>query len=94
MNGKKDLINGNKVLRKSELILIILSGCVISYHRNRDSRNKELFEKVFPEIRTKRDQLRDQAYSTVGVRSFGVVRSEAELDQLAYELYEQDEVSY
>ena len=26
------------------------------------------------------------------MRSFGVVRSEAELNQLAYELYEQDEV--
>lgn len=31
-------------------------------------------------------------YCRVGVRSFGVVRSEAELNQLAYELYEQDEV--
>ena len=27
-----------------------------------------------------------------GVRAFGFVRSEAELDQLAYELYEQEEV--
>jgi hypothetical protein len=79
--------------------------CVIG--RGRDNRNKELFEKVFPELRTKRDQLRDEAYSRlihldtdinecygrVGVRSFGVVRSEAELNQLAYELYEQEEVN-
>ena len=34
-----------------------------SFIRNRDSRSKELFEKVFPELRSKRDQLRDEAYS-------------------------------
>ena len=28
-----------------------------------------------------------------GVRSFGVVRSEAELDELAFELFEQEEVN-
>ena len=30
----------------------------------------------------------------VGMRSFGVVRSEAELNELAYELHEKEEVSY
>lgn len=35
-------------------------------YRHRDSRNKELFEKMFPELRSKRDQLRDEAYSRYG----------------------------
>ena len=29
--------------------------------RTKDSKSRELFEKLFPELRTKRDQLRDQA---------------------------------
>lgn len=61
--------------------------------KNHDIRDKEIFEKVFPELRSKSDQLRDQAerFSRTGMRAFGVVRSEAELNELAYELYAQEE---
>lgn len=40
-------------------------NCIVCllYCRSRDSKNKELFEKMFPELRTKRDQLRVEAYS-------------------------------
>ena len=47
-------------------------------------RNKEFFEKHFPEI--KRHTLR------LGPKGFSVVRSEAELNEILDELYEQEEV--
>ena len=34
------------------------SPCVV---RTKDCKSRELFEKLFPELRTKRDQLREQA---------------------------------
>jgi len=57
-----------------------------SMHANRakDVRNKEFFEKHFPEI--KRHTLR------LGPKGFSVVRSEAELNEILDELYEQEEV--
>ena len=55
-------------------------------YRAKDVRNKEFFEKHFPEI--KRHTLR------LGPKGFSVVRSEAELNEILDELYEQEEVSY
>ena len=53
-------------------------------YRAKDVRNKEFFEKHFPEI--KRHTLR------LGPKGFSVVRSEAELNEILDELYEQEEV--
>ena len=63
-------------------ILCILPLC----YRAKDVRNKEFFEKHFPEI--KRHTLR------LGPKGFSVVRSEAELNEILDELYEQEEVCY
>ena len=38
-----------------------LEVSINNHIRSRDARNKELFEKVFPEVRSKSVQLRDQA---------------------------------
>ena len=63
-------------------ILFTLPLC----YRAKDVRNKEFFEKHFPEI--KRHTLR------LGPKGFSVVRSEAELNEILDELYEQEEVCY
>ncbi|KAL5477634.1 hypothetical protein EMCRGX_G024455 [Ephydatia muelleri] len=54
--------------------------------KNRDARNKELYERLFPELRTKREQM--EKFSRVDQRG---VRSDAELKELMYELMEQEE---
>ena len=60
---------------------------VACFHcRAKDVRNKEFFEKHFPEI--KRHTLR------LGPKGFSVVRSEAELNEILDELYEQEEASH
>ena len=63
------------------LILLLVLHC-----RAKDIRNKEFFEKHFPEI--KRHTLR------LGPKGFSVVRSEAELNEILDELYEQEEASH
>ena len=63
-----------------------LSHVACSVCRAKDVRNKEFFEKHFPEI--KRHTLR------LGPKGFSVVRSEAELNEILDELYEQEEASY
>ena len=61
--------------------------CIVCFvHRTKDMRNKEFFEKHFPEI--KRHTLR------LGPKGFSVVRSEAELNEILDELYEQEEASH
>ena len=41
--------------------LCVASYVILCVCRARDSRNRELFEKLFPELRSKRDQLKEQA---------------------------------
>ena len=61
LNGIRRCIVGRQATRRSESIsleCLLLGDCVC---RARDSRNRELFEKLFPELRSKRDQLKEQA---------------------------------
>lgn len=64
LTGRRRSTAGRTALRRSEWPLpspaVPLTSSTWPY-RARDARNKELFEKLFPELRTKRDQLRDQA---------------------------------
>ena len=64
----------------------ILNVSFVLFRRTKDMRNKEFFEKHFPEI--KRHTLR------LGPKGFSVVRSEAELNEILDELYEQEEASH
>ena len=74
----------SKINSDAHVCIVIYTSVACSVCRAKDVRNKEFFEKHFPEI--KRHTLR------LGPKGFSVVRSEAELNEILDELYEQEEV--
>jgi hypothetical protein len=60
-----------------------------SKRKARDLKNRELFERTFPELKIRREQ--QERLMRVDQRGFGVVRSDLELSQVMCELFEQEE---
>jgi nuclear receptor co-repressor 2 len=60
-----------------------------SKRKARDLKSRDLFERTFPELKLRREQ--QERLMRVDQRGYGVVRSDLELSQVMYELYEQEE---